>query len=468
MHQKKQKGLWSQEIARIEAIKLKIKIYKEDLCSNQFGTAREYFQDIANQLRVIEKKIAAPGRHYSYFDYRRSSLKQDLCALNQEVALINRYIDESEQIATGVTEKCATISTHLAHLHANPDRQHSIFKRSLRLQKASSFENIQSPGFRVWQLTRNKLAYFQSTLNLNKRKHNSLANLLLTNDEFLEAIESDQLILEGEIGFLVVHRLQNLYYHPQANLRTRKIAGRKLRESMEPGARESLLHYDEAALMQEITKLALHAKCHPENKTLWLGTARAVDAMIAHSTPRCAYFNPPPRHLTWMLNRIWLQAAVNLGYRFQLVEQHFHNISSAILSHNPVKFLEQLLLETRADNEQNTSQYNGNSAPTATTQEVLALLDMGCVGHKDPHNHSISFTPSQICYQESRFYSNTDSALFFTRPSGNKGVRMQRPHSLGELNDASTPPPYTILREHFITPSTGELVEFSLSRQLSL
>ena len=453
MYKKKQKGLWSQEITRIKAIKLKIKIYKEDLCSNQFGTAREYFQDIANQLRAIEKKIATPDKHYSYFDYRRSSIKQDLCALKQEVALINRFIDESEQIATGVTKKCATITTHLAHLHASPDIQHSIFKRSLRLQKASSFENIQSPG----------LAYFQSTLSLNKRKHNSLANLLLTNDEeFLEAIESDHLVLEGEIGFLVVNRLQNLYYHPQANLRTRKIAGRKLREILEPGARESLLHYDEATLMQEITKLALHAKCHPENKTIWLGTARAVDAMIAHSKPRCAYFNPPPRHLTWMLNRIWLQAAVNLGYRFQLVEQHFHNIESAILSHNPVKFLEQILLETRADNEQNTSQYNGNYAPTATTQEVLALLDMGCVGHKDPHDHSISFTPAQMCYQESRFYSNTDTALLFTRPRGKRGVRMQRPHSLGALNDASTPPPYTSLREHFITPSTGELVEFSM------
>ena len=462
MNQKTQKGLWSREMAQIEAIKLKIKTFKADLCSNQFGTAREYFQYIGNQLSAIEKQIAVPSKNHSYFDYRRASLKQDLYNLNQEVAIMNRYIDESEDIATDVATKCATITEHLALLHASPDIQHSIFTRAFRFPKASAFENIQNPGFRVWYLVRNKLAYFQSILSLEKRKHNSLANLLLTkNEDFLEIISSDHLVLEGEIGFIVINRLQNLYYNPESNLRTRKITGKKLREIMTPGARESLIHYDEATLMQEIIKLALHAKCHPKNKTLWLGTARAVDAMIAHSKPRCAYFNPPPQHLTWMLNRIWLQAAVNLGYRFRLVEQHFHNIESAILSHNPLKFLEQLLLETRADNEQNTSQYNGNYAPTATTQEVLALMDMGCIGHKDPYNHSISFTPSQMSYQESRFYSQTDTNLFFTQPNSTQGVRIQRSHSLDDLNAASSPPPYRTLREHFITPSTGELVTFS-------
>ena len=38
MNQKTQKGLWSREMAQIEAIKLKIKTFKADLCSNQFGT----------------------------------------------------------------------------------------------------------------------------------------------------------------------------------------------------------------------------------------------------------------------------------------------------------------------------------------------------------------------------------------------------------------------------------------------
>ena len=287
--------------------------------------------------------------------------------------------------------------------------------------------------------------------------------MLNDDQQFLEAIAYDHLILEGEIGFLIVQRLQKLFYHSKSNMQTRKIAGKKLREIMKPSMQESLLYYNAYALMLEITKLVLHAHYHPTRKIIWLGTARAVDAMIDNATPVGVYFNPSPQHLTWILNRLWLQAAASLGYEFQLVEQHFLNIEAALLTRNPAKFIEQLLLETRSDDEQHTSQYNGNYSPTATTQEVLALLDMGCIAQKDPISKGIVFRPPQMATEEPAFSSSDTISLFFkkTQPTP---FPLSRPHSFSELDKASEPPPYKALIENFITPTTGELVEFNITK----
>lgn len=465
MHNKKLKGFWSPELTQLETIKDQIVIYQSDLCSNQFGTPREFVQKITRQLAAIEKKIATNNKPHSFFNTRVSSLRQTLDALNSELAVMTDYLKESEKVASSITRKCATIIEHVATDYASADRDQSIFKKSIRFSKPTPFETIQNPGLKTWHFVKNKLAYFQSILSIDKRPNNSLANLLLNDDQqFLKVIAYDQLILEGEIGFLIVQRLQKLFYHSQSDIQTRKIAGKKLREIMAPSMRESLLYYNSDALMLEITKLALHARYHPTRKIIWLGTARAVTAMIESSTPVDAYFNPLPQHLTWILNRLWLQAAVGLGYHFKLIEQHFLNIEAALLTKNPAKFIEKLLLETRSDNEQNTSQYNGNFSPTATTQEVLALLDMGCIAHKDPVSHGISFTPPQMAYEEPLFSSLDTISSFFKQNPQSTPSHLYRPHSFSELDKASQPPPYKNLIENFITPTTGELVEFNMPK----
>ena len=206
---------------------------------------------------------------------------------------------------------------------------------------------------------------------------------------------------------------------------------------------ESLLFFNQESLIVEITKLALHAEFHPEHQIAWLGTAKAVEACIHATRPMSIYFNPPRQHLNWALNRLWLNSALHLGYQFQLVEQHFPKIEQAILSQDPVKFLEQLILETRPNTQKLSSQYNGQYSPTATTQEVLALMDMGCKAYKNAEGKMMLNFENQ---EEPLALTRSSTHLF---PSMFMKSAVKRSHSC-PVAPATSPPPYENWTELFI------------------
>jgi len=122
-----------------------------------------------------------------------------------------------------------------------------------------------------------------------------------------------------------------------------------------------------------------------------------------------------------------------------------------MLSQDPVKFLEQLLLETREESEHKTSQYNGNYSPTATPQEVMAVMDMGGVAHKN-HDGSISFSLPRTC-EEPKYFNSHNTHIEKSIPPSLKFLG--RNHTFDGTN-VSNPPPYQDWLEHFRSPSSSQ------------
>lgn len=432
MQGKRAHGLWSQEIAALKPIEQQMSAYQADI-SAKSGPALgvQHKQTIAQ----IEEKLRT-AKSVSFFNSRLPQLKTNL----NELVIFKENELIAEKTALKLVLKYSKMLKKLVDSYESMSFYEHLSVRSFSVKLTRSL------SLRVWTGAQNKLNHFKKIQDFSKRQHNSLAHLLLTdNQTFLESVMQDRFSIEGEIGFLVIQRLQTIYYNTQSSSRIRGQAGKKIRQLMTSKTPDSLLCYDENILFHEIRKLALHAQCHPENKVVWLGTARAVNAMIKQVRPTCIYLNPPPKDLTWTINRFWLQAAMHLGYRFRLVEQHFPEVEAAILSQDSNKFLEQLLLETRADDADKTSQYNGNYSPTATTQEILALMDMGCVAYKNPQDHSISFYPPTISYEEPLSYRHSQSNIKEIE-STNRCIK--RTHSYSE-GYASEPPPYEDRTDHF-------------------
>ena len=76
---------------------------------------------------------------------------------------------------------------------------------------------------------------------------------------------------------------------------------------------EGLFKCDFDALYLELTKLALHAELHPDQKIIWLGSARSVMAVIDEKDEWGTYLNCDDTKWTWHLNRLYL-----IAYLFQV------------------------------------------------------------------------------------------------------------------------------------------------------
>ncbi len=165
---------------------------------------------------------------------------------------------------------------------------------------------------------------------------------------------------------------------------------------------------------------------------------------MLHHQGEAIYFNPSAATWTWELNRAWLQAGVYLGYKFMLVEQHFPAIETAILSGDTSKFVLQLVNEMRPESSANTSQYNGDYSPTATTQEILVLMDMGCVARKMEDGRLVFYPP--VTREE-------PPIIYETLPA--PGL-LRRSHSCIDFGTASPPPPFDNRKDHFIDVSKSD------------
>lgn len=301
----------------------------------------------------------------------------------------------------------------------------------------SIFESTATAHHRTWNQLKENLIDLSNLPSLQKHKQNSLGALLETKiHDFMRAVESGELPIGAEIGHLAIQRLRHIASTSNVPTRFKREANTTLKHSL-TGISDSLLHCDNEALKKEIWKLALYALLNPDQKIAWIGTARAVNAAIKNKKPIAMYFNPTDKCHTWELNRAWLQAAVKLGYEFKLVEQHFPNIESAIFSGNPAFLVAELAKEIRPRNK--ASQYNSSyGSPTATPQEMLVLMELGCVGKKNPDG-SISLLPPQ------RKEAESVQTL--------RVAKLKRNHSCPDFFKAAPPPMLTKTKHHFESPS---------------
>lgn len=296
----------------------------------------------------------------------------------------------------------------------------------------SRFKHYISDQMNTWEAIRSHLPTLYQLSGGKKNMHNALTILLNpSNNEFMDAIEYGELGLHDEIGQLAILRLREILTVSQKKIE-RVQAFRLLNFYLSLQTKDAPLAIDIAALEIEILKLAFYALMYPDNKTIWLGTSRAVNAMIEHHAGEATYLNPDPKKLNWQLNKAWLLAAQMLGYQFELVEQHFPNIEKAILSRNPATLLVELAKEVRPH--PFVSQYNGSDAPTSTVQEVLLLLSAGCNVSKQSDGR-ITLLPG------------AKSSLPLKTPV----LALSKSHSY-TFFQASSPPPLARREDHFVAP----------------
>lgn len=323
---------------------------------------------------------------------------------------------------------------------------------SLESKKTSFFEYNLTPEQETWRSLKKTITHL-SWRNVFGRSaiNNSLTALITLDDNaFLTAMWEYKIIFSEEIGHLALQRIRDIIRQCNAvsfGQRTEEVeknlmlAHKCLRQFSNPMLIEGLFHCDQHALEVEIAKLALHGLLYPEKKKIWIGTARAVDAMIQKYPGDAMYFNPRPNCHTWGLNRAWLQAAVAMKYEIRLVEQHYPNIEHAILSANPAHFLLALAAESRPSAKNDSgmhSQYHGGASPTATPQEILVLMEMHCVAKKN-EDGSISF-----------YQPKTQDDMILNQSS----VRpiMKRSHTSPDLRNIAPLPPFASRKDHFKTP----------------
>lgn len=324
-----------------------------------------------------------------------------------EIKLLKQHISKAKKVALSIHNEfqLATENTVKAHSPLSP--RHFSFQPKKNYIN-TNFLNIKMTGANVWASIRDRNTAFESLPGLHLISspqgnhthllHNSLVHLLKSSDtELLEAIDSGKLALEGEVGNLIIQRLKDIRhtYNNCANMsaqeikikeREKRLATTIITRMMGTATGDGLFKCDFEALYIELFKLALHAELHPDHKIVWLGTARSVCAIINAKTEIGIYLNCDDKRWTWHLNRLWLQAALSLGFRLELIEQHYPSIEDALLSRDGgARFVQELLRQVRED-AKDTSQYNGYDAPTATAQEILVALDMRAAPQKGENN----------------------------------------------------------------------------------
>jgi hypothetical protein len=392
-----------------------------------------------------------------------------------------------------ITQTCQEITEEIADIYGDKfDRARKYHLGELfRSQSPRSlsspfsiFEKTKTAGSTVWFSLESRLIQspsFTSDIDLAHVDHNALALLILSPDaDFIEQINMGCLTIEGEIGHLIIQRLKSIIRSssPPAETAVQKHlkiqAGKILYRTMDTTESESILKCDYSSLSIEITKLVLHAKLHPHKKIFWLGTARAVDITLRTQAGEGTYLNCDDKKWTWQLNRLWLQAAIHLGYSCKLVEQHYPRVEKAILSQNASFFVRQLLRATRKQGVQNTSQYNGDDAPTATTQEMLVLMDLGCHASKN-EQQSIIFSragvreePSSTAFDYPAPCSSFDELDELGDEIPNVPARRQRAYSDG-AGGASPALPYPADKRfvQFFIPKASKEIRSSNTTQAS-
>lgn len=425
------------ELVRLECYKRLIENYKMDisaLAGISPYDALEFLQKKLDQFIVAELEPTDPE-----YEHKKAYRAEAVQIFKAEVELdkLAALVDASGEWARKKTEYYQAFLLKITS-HFKPV---SIFDE-IDLTPDFEKEKFISPLLSTWTAIKKILPRLKSEIVFEHVQHNSLAQLLfLDDDEFSEKIREFGIVLSDEIGLIMLARLWDIAHSEEVTALTQRQAKRALYSSAGQANISNMLmcHFD--ALYGELTKLHLHATLHPEILEVWIGTARAVNAKALTERGKAIYLNPTPRLNSWILNRFWLETAVGLGYRVNLAEQHFPAIESTILSGRSHLLLSQLAFEMRAPGL--TSQYNGDDAPTATSQEILALIHMGCIAHRNL-DHSIAFM------------KRTTSIVFDDLPEVEKRGGLKKTHSSPMLTHVSAPPSLVSKLAHFKPPTKEE------------
>lgn len=349
-----------------------------------------------SQNNILSVQKAIRDKKHSFFDFRLDEIYEliDTC-----LVLITTYANAFKS-AEKLSKQHAQ-SVERARAHSNPKNNiyRSVKKNPLFTKNAFTlFEHNVTAQHTTWYKLKDHLESIRKIAEDVNAKHNVLSHILTPNDEkFIDLIECGKLPICGELGHIVIQRLKNISISAEiAKNKTMKAkVNRWLEFHANEATKEGIYYYNHDEFKNELIKLALYAAFYPDQKIAWLGTARSVKAYALKYQPIGMYLNCDDEKWTWQLNRGWLQATLVLGYTLKLVEQHFPLIESAILSGDSTQLIKQLAREMRKRG--NVSQYNGNIEPTATSQEILALMDLRSVAKKlaDSDGNSIVFHPAR-------------------------------------------------------------------------
>lgn len=301
----------------------------------------------------------------------------------------------------------------------------------------------------VWQSIKSNLSSFENFAK--KYPDNQLARLLeKDNKKFVESIRADRIALDGGLVILAIQRI--IAEYGSLSRGDRVDVSKFFRESL-----ESTFSCKVDALASEILKLELYARYCKENNlpvVAWIGSARPVFWMIDQMPGGGAYLNCDDSKWNLELNRTWLLAVATMGYEIKLVEQHFPSMEEAILSGDVSRFVVALANEIRAYFDSDSlkeksmhSLYHGGTEPTATPQEILMLMSVGCKGHRNDDGTLSLVLPEQ----SSREYMGNDAVkLFAERP---------RRHSVAGIENA---PPQPVKQGLFQYPGKSEEIRAAL------
>lgn len=441
------RGKWSYELKVLQKVKNKINLFKTDVAALRSVPPKVFIDSLVQKLDEIAETVSVATPNH--FNYRIPAILEAIMDCRKKIKFLLVQINQAEKIALEIKNAFQLATEKTIDMHSPLPGQFSVFSPTEKLRQSlvrSNFSNIKTAGANVWAAIRDRKKAFERTPSAHlisspqdpqksheNLLHNSLVHLLKSSDsELIEAIEYGQLALEGEIGNLIIQRLKDIRYAGNSssdyaeldlaphNLST--LAAKIINRTLGANSKENPFYCDFDALYIELTKLALHAKLHPNNKKVWLGTARSVFAIIGEKINReiGTYLNCDDSRWSWHLNRLWLQAALSLGFKLELVEQHYPNVEAALLSRDGgASFVQELLRQVR-ENTKDTSQYNGSDAPTATAQEVLVLLDMRGIPNKGVNNRIYLSQPGILddSLRTNRNSSRTANPLFHSWESG--------------------------------------------------
>ncbi|OGV30400.1 MAG: hypothetical protein A3E88_02140 [Legionellales bacterium RIFCSPHIGHO2_12_FULL_35_11] len=258
-----------------------------------------------------------------------------------------------------------------------------LFFRKI-ISAPDTLDKVIDAHLNTWQQLRDKMSDIYKRYELHRYPHHTLALLLNPNDEeFLASVENGNLPLGEEIGLIALQRLKEIAASNAACKKMKSTANHSIKMAMLLG-KEGILTFHYEALLFEVAKLILYRNMYPVRRVIYLGTARAVEAVMKiASMDEGIGLGCPEAQYSWGLNRAWLQIAAVMGYSFQLVERHFPDMEAAICSGNTLQIIDCLANQIRIPGI--TSQYSRKDSPTATPQEVLSLMDgANYVGRKNP------------------------------------------------------------------------------------
>lgn len=258
----------------------------------------------------------------------------------------------------------------------------------------------------AWKTIEPRLNQISASLNLkDKTQHNFLAKLLGTTDnEFIDEMDLHLASMPNELFFLALIRLKDIYNannnanNNYATLITKNRIKRILHNLEEYTFKEfNPFAINSEALLNELLILIEHASKNPGKKVIWLGSAKYVMSMAKEYPEEGTYLHCSGDNWSWQLNKAYILAAVNLGYEFQLIEQHRPEMEKIILSGKASLLIELLAKYIQSKNKNTSTIYDGGYCPTATCFEIMLLMDLGLKACKK-ENGTIIFKNNKKAY----------------------------------------------------------------------